>query len=278
MAPAKFDDISKTAASVLNDDFQCKTFELKSKQVTKFAGATSELNVELFPKGSDVKTPAKFTFKIPKPFPMLDGVSIDKLELDKTGGFKLETSLGKALHTVDGLKIEVKSDLKNALTYASTYTGIADTTVKLETKHSAPTDFTAECVHGHGSAVIGAQFKGTTNLCPAVGVSFQQGDIFASVIAKNMFSEFTAHGLYKVSKDIKVAATYQQGGKTSGSWAIGGAASINKDLTAKAKVESTNKVSIAIKKDLVKGVTFLGGVNCGFDGSGMVYGAKINIE
>lgn len=150
--------------------------------------------------------------------------------------------------------------------------------MKLETKHFAPTDFTAEVIHGHGSFVIGAKFQGVKTLCPAVGVNMQSGDLFASVIAKNTFTEFTGHGLYKVSDDIKVAASFQQGGKATGAWAIGGAASINKELSAKAKVESNKTVSVAFKKDLAKGVALLGGINCGFDGSGMKYGAKLNIE
>jgi len=276
--PAKFDDISKTASSLLGDDFQCKDFQLKAKQKTNFQGATSELTVDLFPKSGDVKTPAKLSFKFPKPFAFLDGMAIDKLDLEKDGKTKMECSLSKALHKVDGLKIEVKTDLKKDATYCSTYTGMKDVTVKFDTKHSDPTDFVAELMHATGPVVIGAKFNGMKNLCPSAGVSMTSGDIFASIIAKNVFSEFTGHAHYKVSNDIKVAATYQQGGKTSGAWAVGGAYAVNKELSAKAKVESNNTVSLAFKKDLAKGTTLFGGVNCGFDGSDLKYGAKLSIE
>jgi len=275
--PAKFDDIAKTASSVLGDDFQCKDFQLKTKQKTNFAGATSEVVVDLFGK-ADMKTPAKLSFKLPKPLAMFDGFAIDKLDVDHAGKIKVETSASKALHTIDGLKVEVKSDLAKEVTYASTYTGVKDSVLKFETKHTAPTDFTAEVLHCHGPAVLGARFQGTTNLCPAVGASFQFGDMFASVVAKNMFSEFTCHAFYKATDDIKVAASFQQGGKTNGAWAVGGAYAIRKDLSAKAKVESNNTVSVAVKTDLAKGLSLLAGVNSGFDGSGMKYGAKLNIE
>ena len=42
----------------------------------------------------------------------LAGFSIDELEVDKSGKFKLGTS--QALHTVPDLKIEAKSDLVDA--------------------------------------------------------------------------------------------------------------------------------------------------------------------
>jgi len=272
--PAKFDDIAKTASSVLGDDFQCKDFQLKTKQKTNFQGATSEIVVDLFKPSN----PTKLSFKLPKPLAMFDGFAIDKLDLDKDGKINVETSASKALHTIDGLKIEVKTDLTKEVKYASTFTGVADTVLKFETKHSAPTDFTAEVLHCHGPAILGVKFQGMTNLCPNTGASFQFGDMFAAIVAKNTFSEFTGHAFYKATDDIKVAASYQQGGKTNGAWAVGGAYAIRKDLSAKAKVESNNTVSVAVKTDLAKGLSLLAGVNSGFDGSGMKYGAKLNIE
>jgi hypothetical protein len=276
--PGKFDDISKTASSVLGDDYQCKDFQLKAKQKTNFAGATSDLQVDLFPKAGDCKTPAKLSFKFPKPLPFLEGLAVDKLDLTKDGKTQLECSLGKALHTVDGLKLEVKSDLKEQITYASTYTGINDLSLKLETKHFNPADFTAECLYGIGSSVIGVKMNGMKNPIPDVGANFQSGDMFASVLAKNQLAEFTGHGYYKVSADIKVAATYQHGGKNSGTWTVGGAAAINKETSAKAKFESNTTVSVGFKRDLAAGTTLLGGMNYNVSSGAMGYGAKLNIE
>lgn len=273
--PGKFDDISKTASSVLSDDFQCNGYQLKAKQATNFGGATSDVTVDYNAKGP-VMTPAKMSFKFPKPVPMLEGLAIDKLDLDKNGGIKLESSLSKALHGVNGLKIEVKSDLKDALTFGSVYTGQQDALLKFETTYAAPANFTFEALTGRGSAVIGAQLVGTNSLCPSVGASYQQGDIFASVIAKSQFSEFTLHGLYSM-KAIKLAASYQQGGKKSGAWAVGGSAGIGSDMNAKAKFDGTS-VSLSLKKDLAKGTKLFGGVGYNVQDGSMTTGAKLSIE
>jgi len=285
--PGKFDDISKTASSVLGDDYQCKDFALKTKNKSNFANATAELAVDL-KMADECKTPAKATFKFPKPIPFLDGLAIDKLDLTKEGKVQLECSLGKALHKVDGLKLEVKTDLKEQITYASTFTGVKDLTLKLDTKHFSPTDFTAEALYGVGSCVIGIKQAGLKSLIPSVGVNFQSGDMFASIIVKNELQVFSGHGFYKVSDDIKLAASYQQGGKDSGNFAVGAAATINKETTARAKFESTKgqgKVSVAFKRDLAKGTccglagtTVLGGVSYDVSSGGFGYGAKLNIE
>jgi len=281
--PGKFDDISKTAASVLNDDFQCKGFQLKSKQTTAqkdqfHSGGHVELVTDLFPSSGDAQTPTKLSFKFPKPFTFIEGVGIEKFDLEKDGKKKLEVLLSKALHGVDGLKLEVKSDLANELTYSSTYTGMKDISAKLEMKHSAPTDFTCELLHVTGPVAIGAKLNGLSNPVPTMGASVQQGDFFASLIAKNTFSEFTGHGHYKVSNDIKVAATYQHGGKTNGNWAVGGSAAVSKEITAKAKFASDNTLSVAFKKALAKGTTFIGGVSYGVNDGKIGYGAKLSIE
>ena len=65
--PGKFDDISKTASSVLGDDFQCSGYQFKTKQKTNVGGGSAELAVDILQKG-EVQTPAKLTFKFPKPF------------------------------------------------------------------------------------------------------------------------------------------------------------------------------------------------------------------
>jgi len=279
MGLPKFDDISKTASAVLGDDFQCKDFQLKTKQKTHFDGAVAEVTVDLFPQKGDAKTPAKLNLKFPKPFAFLPGFAIDKFELSGAGVYKVECSASHKLHKVDSLKLDLKGDLTNQ-TVAATYTGIADASVKVETKNFSTTDFNAEVIYGGmGAAVIGAKFNGPN--VPAVGVSYAMGDIFASVIAKNTFSEFTIHTCTKVNssvaKHLKVAATYQHGGKTNGNWSVGGSAAVG-DITAKAKVDQDMTASVAFKKDLAKGTTLFGGVNYNINSSAMGYGAKVIIE
>merc|ERR1712194_853813 len=88
--PVKFDDLSKVASSVLNDDYQTSGHVFKGKHLTSYKGAVLSTQVDFFgDKG--VATPAKLAWKLPSPFG-LKGVTVDKLEMDKGGKFKLEAS------------------------------------------------------------------------------------------------------------------------------------------------------------------------------------------
>merc|ERR1712080_28395 len=101
-------------------------------------------------KGDAVATPAKITWKLPKPF-SFDHISIDKLEMDKSGKFKMECSTSKIR---PDLKIEAKSDLVDPTKITShlTFTGIKDTQVKLDTKPMNPQDLTVEATRTMGNA------------------------------------------------------------------------------------------------------------------------------
>jgi len=282
--PEKFGDVAKTASSVLGDDFQCNGYQFKTKNKTKVAGGSAEVAVDLLDKG-DVKTPAKLTFKFPNNY--LEGLSINKLEMDSKGAGKLEFGLDRKLHQVDGLKLEVKSDFpcsdpaKQSVAFAATYSGVADSVVKVETKASNMADISAELMHAHDfgscAAVLGARLENTSNLCPSAGVNITCGDLFASVVAKNQFSEFTLHKHYKVSSDMQAAATYQHGGKNNGNWAVAAQAKVL-DGTAKAKFESSNNLSLSFKRDLAKGTTFVGGMKFNVSNSNMTFGAKVSVE
>jgi len=274
--PGKFDDISKAASGVLGDDFQTKGYQFKVKQGSNFGGASADVQVD-YSADADVKTPTKITCKLPKPVPCMSGVSIDKLEVDKSGNYALETSLAKALHSVDGLKLDVKTDFAKKLNYSATFTGVKDAALKFETSHFEPATFTAEVLYGTGPAVVGAQLKGN-GFVPAVGVSYTQGDIFASVLAKNKFQEFTLHGLYNAPANAKVAATYQQGGKDSGSWSVGCAAKATSDTNVKAKFDSKQVVSISLKKELAPKTNLFAGLSYNTTTAAMTYGAKLTIE
>jgi len=275
--PKKFDDINKKAAGVFKDDFQTKDFSLVAKQKSNFLGASSEITVPVFPSAAP-----KLSFKIADLG--VKGVVIDKFELDKDGKAIVESSVSKALHSVDGLKLEVKSnfdskDLSNlTLGAASTYTGIANTSVKVDIKQiDDPTKFTVEASHTHGSAVVAAKFNGLDNLIPDVGVNYTAGDLFAAVVAKGQFTQFNVHALYQATAEAKVAATYQHGGKGGGEWAVGAAYQVAKDTSVKAKFESSQTASVALKKELAKGTTLFGGVAYALSGK-VTYGVKIQIE
>jgi len=274
--PGKFDDISKAASGVLGDDFQCDGFQMKAKQATNFSGATYDLTVD-YAAGEAVKTPTKLSFKFPKPLTMLEGLAVDKLDLDKNGGIKMDSSLSKALHGVDGLKIEVKTDFGKALSYHATFSGHKDLSAKIETSHFAPTAFTLETLHGMGKCVFGFQLKGLASVCPSVGVNYQEGPFFVSLIAKEQFSEVTAHGLYTASKDLKLAATYQNGGKKSGAYSVGGSLALGKDVAAKAKFDGA-KVSMALNTQFAKGAKLFCGIAYETTKGDFSYGAKLSIE
>lgn len=278
--PAKmtaFDDISGKASSVLDDDFQSEGFQLNTKQASNFGGASSEVSVDLFDKGA-IKTPANVAFCFPRPFSFLEGFTVDKLEFKNDGEASAECAVGKALHGVDGLEIGVSSEFPcndltaHALTCSATYTGIADTTIKLETALKDK-DLNVECVRGFGGATIGLKLNGMSSLCPSFAASYQYEQLFASILAENQFSQYTAHGHYKVTDDIEVAASYST---EKGAWAVGGAFPLGfQDITAKAKLEPNNILTIALKKDLCKGTTLFAGASYG---GRLSYGAKVCIE
>lgn len=296
--PGKFDDIAKAASSVLGDDFQCDGYQVKAKQATNFGGATYDLTVD-YAATKEVKTPTKLSCKFPKPVPMLEGLSVDKLDFDKNGVIKTETSLSTALHGVDGLKIELKTDFGKALTYHSTFTGLKDTLLKFETSHSAPADFTLEALHTAGPCVIGCQWNGAKSYevapsffakCASAGLSYQAGSLFASVIAKvptsaHRCSQINAHGLYTASKDFKLAATYQHGDLDclGGAYSVGGSLSVAGGVAAKAKVSGKmsygmDKVSVALTKELAKGAKLFCGIAYDIKKGERTYGAKLTIE
>jgi len=268
--PGKFDDISKTASSLLGDDFQCKGCQLKTKQKTQLDGATSEVTVD-FAGAGECRTPAKLNFKFPKPFG-LKGFSIDKLELDSKSVGKAETSISKDMHGIDGMKIDVKCAPKD-VAMSITYTGIADTSVKVESKNFSAAKYNLEVLHGLGDAVFGAKLDQDT-LCPNVGVNYQSGPFFVSVFAKKQFSAFTLHKHYKVSDDIKVAATYDF---PKNSWSVGGSFNLG-DITAKAKVNEAQLVSAAFKTDLAKGLSLNAGGSYNIASGAYGFGAKVSIE
>jgi hypothetical protein len=277
--PAKFDDLKKTAHSVLGDDYEVKGKKLEAKVKTNLSSAVSTTLIE-FGEG-EVKTPAKLTWKFPKLF-NLAGLSLDKFEFDQKGKSKVECGLKKDLHKVDGLAIDVKTELGldmmpdfSKVTAGFAYTGIKDAVIKIETKPMKVQEVTAEGLYGIGALVIGAKFSPEKKV--DVGCNITQGQMFGSVVAKNNFSEYTGHGFYKVSDDIKVAGTYTYGGKDNGSWSLGGQAKVGTDITAKAKIAKGNVLSFGLKKSIVQGMTVIAG-GCYTPGKATTYGVKMSIE
>jgi hypothetical protein len=269
--PVKFDDIPKVATEVLNDDHQTAGFVLKAKQKASYGASVLSTQVDLFQKGSDCSTPAKLTWKWPTPLGC-KYFNIDKFELDKGGKFKLEASSDK-MH--DGLKCELKSDLadpsKIALGY--TYTGFKDTQLKLDSKALKPQDFTGEVTHTRGIVTGGAKFTSKGG-APDMGIRMLSGPFFCALLAKDKFSTYNASVFYKANPDVKLAATYQHGGKANGSCTLGLA---YKGL-AKVKVTQDQVVSCSVKHSLAKGFTLLGGMSFNVKKGSQTYGLQLSIE
>jgi hypothetical protein len=276
--PGKFKDISKPAASVLDDDY-VSSHKFEAKQKTNFAGAVATVTVE---SGKDaIKTPTKLSFKFPK-LHGLAGLSVEKLDYDKEGKYNLECSMTNDMHTVEGLKIEAKHNLadhsKGTATF--TYTGFSDTLVKFETKPMALQSSSLESLRATGSTVLGAKFSGTSRV-PDVGCSFVHGNLFMSGFITNGCSLFTKQFCFTLRDNMKVAASVDASNEMAiQKYAIGGVASVL-GVTAKAKVESFEKemkLSAGLKKEVVKGMTLLGGVSCMLSSGKTSWGVQVRVE
>lgn len=276
MAPVKFDDIPKTAKEILDDDYQTSGFEFTSKQKTNFNSAVATTTVNLFPGPKDgVQTPAKIGWKIPEPLG-LKGFSMDKLEMDKTGKFKLETSLDKGLHSVDGLKVEVKSDLESMskITAGLTFTGVADTLIKLDAPVMTPDKFTLDISRSVHQVTVGVKCGMANMTAPDIGARFATGPLFASLLLKDKFKTISANASYNATQDLKVAATCVQGKDLKGSvgfeW---NCAEYNAKV--KAKAQEDGSVSCSVKKTVQKGFVVTAG---GKLDSRWSFGVKLAIE
>jgi len=270
--PVKFDDIPKGVTEVLNDDFPVSGHVLKTKQKTSMANSVFSTQVNFYDK--ECATPAKLTLKVPAPLGCT-GVSIDKLEMDKAGKFKLEASSNKICPVA---KFEVKSDLKvpENVAVALTYTGLKDLMAKFETKALKPADFAAEATYECPAAICGVKYCAGMAM-PELGVRFAQGPVFAALMAKEKFGTFSASCCFTQKLEagaMKYAATCTYGGKASGSFALG----VSCKGLYKLKVDNSQSVFCSIKHKCSKGVTALMGARYNIKKGDYGYGVELSIE
>jgi len=271
--PIKFDDLSKVATEVLNDDF-VSGHTIKTKQKTNWDGSVLSTQVDLFDK--NCATPAKITVKMPKPMGC-SHVSVDKLEVDKAGKFKLEAS---SMTTVPGLKLEGKSDLVaiNKIMAGCTYTGLKDAQFKLECQALDPRQLVAEATYARGEVTCGAKLTPAVlskGAIPDIGVRFLSKPYFCSLVAKDNFGSLNAAGCYTVNPDVKVAASYQhQFQSGAGSFVIG---LLYRDLY-KIKVCHDQSVHVSAKHNLAKGFNLIGGGKYDIKKDAFSYGVQLSIE
>lgn len=277
MAPVKFDDLSKLAKGILTDDYS-KSYgnEFKAKQKVGSIGAIFTTTVAIDAKfEGKVSTPATASLKFPKPFG-LAGITIDKLEYNKSGDWKLETSFDKALLTVDNLSVDVKSDLAklDSLSTGATFTGIADTQLKFEVKPLTQA-FSFEATRKQGPATLGLKLNEKNLQAPDVGLCVSQSGVFASLLVTDKFKTFEAHAHYKLTNNVEVAATAKQGSKGLDAGA-GFSFQFDDKTTIKAKVNQKTDVESVIKYSPAGGLSFL--LAGKYAGGKCVYGLGVNIE
>jgi len=203
--------------------------------------------------------------------------------MDKAGKMKLEASVDKGLHGVADLKLECKSDLAstNNIVVGGTYTGIQNALIKAEFKATDPADYTAEAGYAVGGGAT-VSVKSTKASVVDVGAQYVNGPFTCSATAKQSFQAFTFHGLFKANADLKLAATYDFGGKTNGAFAAGLGYNACPGTSVKAKVTGVNApeaLSAGVKHELAKGATVTAGAKVPFDtAKGWTYGIQFNIE
>jgi len=271
MGPVKFGDIAKVATEILDDDYQVSGIQFKTKAKTNFNGAVVTTTVDVN-SADKVQTPAKLSWKFPNAFGV-NGLSVDKLEFDKGGKLKCEASLDKSLHKVKDLKLEVKSDCVNLdkVAIAATYSAVKDTLVIFETPALTPDKFGLDITRSFGPVTAGAKLGLANIAAPDLGARYVSGPMFASLLVKNKFSVFSAHGSYKVNDSLKVAAFWEQSAKSN--CGLGAEYKINKETSVKAKVLRNQDIPVSVKYALAKGFTVLAGmkfnVGSGYQGWGL---------
>lgn len=277
MAPLKFEDFSKKIKDIFGNDFAYKQ-EFKAKQKINSIGAVVTTTVELNPKkGDSVCTPAKVSLKWPKPMG-LGVLNIDKFEYSPKGDFKLEAALDKSVLKVDGLELEVKSDLKDEqkVSAHANFTGIADTRLTLETKPFAQ-DFTLAVARNVGPALMIGCSLGQKNFsAPDVGLRISQSGILACLMVTEKFKTFEGFGHYAVGDALELTLNAKQNAK--GLTAQAGLVYTNKinDITVKAKVDEKGGVETVTKYSPSKGITFL--LSGKYANSTPGYGVSVSIE
>jgi len=262
----------------LNDDHQTKGYTIKSKQKTSWDGAVLTTACDLFSGKDEITTPGKVTWKFPKPAG-ISGISIDKFEIDKKGGMKLEVVVDSSLHKVKDLKLELNSDLKDLakLTKGLTFTGIKDTQIKADFKPLNVSQFTAEVTRSVGDlATVGVKFSGAG--VPDVGLNVAKGPCFAALTAGSGFKVFNVYGMYAVNDKLKVAATFTQGGDKTGAFSAGGSFALQKGTSVKAKVDHDQNASLTVKHEISKGVSILAGAGYAVKKGNLSYGLQVSVE
>lgn len=276
MAPPSFDDLAGPAAEVLEEGYQTEGFQLGAKRTTSFQKASLNSTIDF--EGGKRGTGGTIAWSFPK-FG-LEGLALDKLEVDKEGKVSMEVSVGEGLHKIQGLTVSASSEAEDAssASIGVCYEAMSNTQWKADIKPADAKDFNVEMTRSLGESVtFGKRLTGEAKGVPDVGLSLAKGPLFASLTATCRFSTFNASGCYSANDSLKLAGTFQQGGGESGNFSVGAAYQLREGTSLRAKIEQDRAVSIAIQHELSAGVSFNTGTKLDLK-KNLSYGFAVNIE
>merc|ERR1712070_1080277 len=188
---------------------------------------------------------------------------------------------------------DVKTNLAlSGTSLGATYTGInnalikcelnADKAAKLAFQEAGAYSTEASYAVGGGAT---ASLKHTPDNPLSIGVNYANGPAFCSIMLQENFASKTFHGFYKASSAMKLAGSYNLGGKkTNGQWAAGLAWNVCDGTDFKGKLTGTNGanmyLSTAIKQSLAKGLTMTASTNVPLDSAdkALTWGLQFSVE
>jgi len=279
MSSTKFDDIAKLVKDALEEDYVTAGCQFKLKKKTGDTAIEAVVN-----HGS---TPGYVKLKLPKPFG-ISAFNIDKFEFKDSGKIRVETSSTWAQKHVPGLTIESKKDADNvfdallnkldsipeSLSVGFTYTGLADTQIKAETKLADVNQFTAEVMRNVKNSKVGVKFNSTNN--PDLAFSHTQGNAFVALVAKQCVN-VRLNAAYKIEGKTNLAAACNVHGAGQGQFTVGVERQLGEGLTLKTKIEQDRSLTASLKRQ-AGGVSLLGGVKVSDSGKSCAYGFQCIVE
>jgi len=306
--PPKFDDFKKPAGDVLGDDFFVDGYEIKAKAKSSGGGGSaSTVTVNLNPRDDKPLSTGKVSLKIPAPYG-LTGLSINKLEMDKKGVFKLEGEISEKLHKLPGLKLEGKlPNVKDytgstaGLTFSGLKMNVGGQAVELQAKADvSPFAFdksSFEITKSVGPMACFGVKAGVSNLMsPSFACRLGGSCMFAAIAIKPdpMGAHIDAHGFYKMKlpagigavggQEIKFGANCCKKGVASPNFGLGMHFEVMKGAHVKAKVEQTmdkdkqvNSLSASAKYTLSPGVALIAAAKMRPDKPAS-YGFQLSVE
>jgi len=244
MAPPSYEDISKTANDILNNDY---CFDKKLKVKTKTANGVS-LTVENVMSSSGVS--GKLTSKF-QPF---DGIAVDKLGVKTNGRVfaeaTLENAFAGAQFTVsaeDGAGKSPAGSLSMSYNMDSINLDASLDFVRGPTLYAAGT-------FGYDGFVLGGEVKYNTEFDDSDSnskledyngsLSYVGGDFTASLSTSNKASVYGVSIHHNVSADTQIATQFDFNSKDSGKvLTLGGIYTVDSETKFQGKIDSNGIVS-----------------------------------